>query len=109
MPVRAAGAGASTVVVAVQLERHVGLDADNRRAAGDHVVFQASPGAGSGSRHCGALPGEIRAPLRAARGTDLMDELLPWAGPRAQAARPVGARGLAAARGPGSRALDDGA
>ena len=69
MPVRAAGVGRDPVAVEVQPQRDVGLDADDRRAAVDHVVLQAGSGAGPGARHRRAVPRGGGRPVAADRPT----------------------------------------
>ena len=89
LPVRAAGAGADPVAVELQPERDVGVDADDRRAAVDHVVLQA----GAAARPEQGIAELFRErpaarPSRRTAAALLLDELLPGAGPRAEVARP---------------------
>ena len=65
MPLRAAGAGADSVATGVQLERDVGVDANDRRAAVDHVVLQAGARARARAR---ASPSSSGATAPARRG-----------------------------------------
>ena len=64
VPERPAGAGADPVAAELQPDRDVGLDADDRRAAVDHVGLQAGP---AGCRRSGDRRAVPRTTCRAAR------------------------------------------
>src|SRR5437773_2330531 len=101
MPVRAAGAAPGPGAVELQSERDVGLDADDRRTAVDHVVLQAGPDPWTRAGHRRALPRGSGAALAPQAAVALLDELLPRARPLPEVARSAGARLLAPAGDPG--------